>query len=159
MAAGGPSAAVGRRGRRAAGAQRAQWAATSAVALGDSGDHDKEWSEKMRRSAVQAAEVAEQYARDSAKAATSTGRPQAVARAFCRFHTEGRCLKGASCEFSHDVGVLQTPPLASKLELPCAFFRKGQCNRGAACPFPHGEEELGEVLRLRAQQPPPTAAA
>uniref|UniRef100_A0A7S1SBP3 C3H1-type domain-containing protein n=1 Tax=Alexandrium catenella TaxID=2925 RepID=A0A7S1SBP3_ALECA len=138
-------------------AQRAQWAAVAAVASGESADHDKEWSQKMRRAAVQAAEVAEQYARDCAKAATSTGRPQAVARAFCKFHTEGRCLKGPTCEFSHDVGVLPTLPLANKLELPCCFFAKGQCNRGANCPYPHGEEELTEVIRLKQAQMVPAA--
>jgi len=137
------------------GAQRAQWAAVAAVAYGETADRDKEWSQKMRRAAVQAAEVAEQYARDCAKAVTSTGRGQAIARAFCRFHAEGRCLKGTLCEFSHDVAMLQTLPLASKLELPCVFFAKGQCNRGTGCPFPHGEEELNEVIRLKRSQPLP----
>uniref|UniRef100_A0A7S4PZV8 C3H1-type domain-containing protein n=1 Tax=Alexandrium monilatum TaxID=311494 RepID=A0A7S4PZV8_9DINO len=134
-------------------AQRAQWSAVAAMSCGDPPDHDKEWSGKMRRAAVQAAEVAEQYARDCAKAATSTGRPQAVARAFCKFHVESRCMKGSMCEFSHDIGVLPVLPLANKVELPCVFFAKGQCNRGCACPFSHGEEELNEVLRLK-QGPP-----
>lgn len=140
-------------------AQRSQWAAVASVAYGGSEDHDKEWSQKMRRAAVQAAEVAERYARDCAKAAASTGRPQAAARAFCRFHAEGRCLKGIQCEFCHDNGILPTLPLVSKIELPCCYFAKGHCNRGAGCPFPHGDEELNEVVRLKRGQPLTTQLA
>lgn len=131
------------------GAQRASWAAVAAVAYSDSDDFDKEWNQKMRRAAVQASEVAEQYARDCAAAVKMVGKGKVVARAFCKFHAENRCLKGAACEFSHDAAVLASLPLASKTELECVFFSKGQCTRGLGCPFAHGPEELDEVIRLK----------
>jgi len=131
------------------GAQRASWAAVAAVAYGDSDDFDKDWNQKMRRAAVQAAEVAEQYARDCAAAVKMVGKGKVVQRAFCKFHAENRCLKGNSCEFSHDASVLTPLPLASKTELECVFFAKGQCTRGMGCPFAHGDDELNEVIRLK----------
>mmetsp|Transcript_42127 Transcript_42127/g.111248 ORF Transcript_42127/g.111248 Transcript_42127/m.111248 type:complete len:438 (-) Transcript_42127:200-1513(-) len=131
------------------GAQRASWAAVAAVAYGDSDDFDKDWNQKMRRAAVQAAEVAEQYARDCAAAVKMVGKGKVVQRAFCKFHAENRCLKGNACEFSHDASVLTPLPLASKTELECVFYAKGQCTRGAGCPFAHGDEELNEVIRLK----------
>jgi len=131
------------------GAQRASWAAVAAVAYWDSDDFDKESSQKMRRAAVQAAEVAEQYARDCAAAVKMIGKGKVVQRAFCKFYAENRCLKGSSCEFSHDANALPNLPLASKTELECAFFSKGQCTRGAGCPFAHGDEELDEIMRLK----------
>merc|ERR1719203_1806296 len=110
----------------------------------------------MRRAAVQAAEVAEQYAQDCAAAAKRIGKTKVVQGAFCKFHTENRCLKGAACEFSHDPGVLPAVPLASKTELECVFFAKGSCTRAAGCPFAHGPDELNEVIRLKTA---PQAAA
>jgi len=131
------------------GAQRASWAAVAAIAYGDSEDFEKEWNQKMRRAAVQASEVAEQYARDCAAAVKMVGKGKVIAKAFCKFHAENRCLKGAACEFSHDSAVLPALPLASKTELECVFFLKGECTRGAGCPFAHGPEELDEVIRLK----------
>jgi len=103
----------------------------------------------MRRAAVQAAEVAEQYARDCAAAAKKAGNAKVVEQAFCKFHAENRCLKGAACEFAHDASVLAPLPLTSKTELECAFFAKGTCARGMGCPYAHGAEELEEILRMK----------
>jgi len=131
------------------GAQRAQWAAVATLAQADSTDYDKEWSKKMRLSAVKAADVAEQYARDCARAAAALGKGQVFAHIFCKFHAENRCLKGAMCEYSHDPAILGPKPLARKLEIECIFYNKGQCTRGDCCPFPHGPEELSGVVRLK----------
>jgi len=115
----------------------------------DADDFDQDWSQKMKRAAVQAAEGAEKYARDSAQAAQNLGRSQAIRHVFCRFHAENRCSQGLNCEFSHDSSVIGRVPLANKTELECVFFAKGQCTREASCPFAHGPEELNELLLLR----------
>merc|ERR1712194_173303 len=99
--------------------------------------------------AVQAAEVAEQYARDCAAAAKKAGKAEVVQRAFCKFHAENRCLKGAACEFAHDPSVLTTVQLTSKTELECVFFAEGTCKRGAGCSFAHGHEDLEMILHLK----------
>lgn len=65
-------------------AQRASWAAVAAVSYGDSEDFDREWHQKMRRAAVQAAEVAEQYARDCAVAVSMVGKGDVITKVVAR---------------------------------------------------------------------------
>lgn len=130
-------------------AQRASWAAVSAVACADSPDYEKEWSAKMRRTAVEAAEVAEKSARDCAVAAAQASKTTVMSRVFCKFYTENRCLKGKQCEFSHDPAVMPQFAKAGKTELECVWAKSGHCNRGASCPYAHGPEELAEVLRAK----------
>lgn len=131
-------------------AQRSSWAAVAAVGCPDSVHYGKEWSHKMRRTAVQAAETAEKHMRSCVSASKAAGAQKVVSQVFCKFYAEGRCLRASdSCEFAHDAKVLQPFPLACKTELECIFFSTGQCVRGQGCPYAHGQEELGEVLRQK----------
>ncbi|KAI3968381.1 hypothetical protein MKW92_029297 [Papaver armeniacum] len=49
---------------------------------------------------------------------------------YCEFYLKGRCQKGDSCKFSHDI----TPLTKSQ---PCKFLALQQCLKGDDCPFDH----------------------
>ncbi|CAK0839073.1 unnamed protein product, partial [Prorocentrum cordatum] len=70
-------------------------------------------------------------------------------RTLCKFFLEGRCQKGAACDWSHDEGgagpgparpAARAPPVKRTL---CKFFLQGRCEAGEGCTWAHGEEELG----------------
>lgn len=128
-------------------AQRARWAAVSAVACADSEDHGQEWALKMRRAAVQDAELAERNAR--ALAASVAGQMDLAGSTFCRFEAEGRCAEGAACVFGHDAKVLKPLPAVCKVELECDLFARGKCARGAGCRYAHGAEEVAEIMQAK----------
>lgn len=73
------------------------------------------------------------------------GNPGDACRDFSR---RGRCFRGDSCPFSH-----QVPPPESKPEI-CMKFLKGECNRGQNCLYSHaahrearGQEVCKKFLR------------
>jgi len=68
---------------------------------------------------------------------------------YCRFHAQGKCSRGVSCPFSHEVTDLVTVPLEQKIRRLCKFFEAGSCTSGLACPFAHGPDELEELLAIR----------
>jgi hypothetical protein len=73
------------------------------------------------------------------------GRAPAPAPAkSCTFFQQGRCNKGASCQFSHDAPASAPAPApapaASAASAPaksCTFFQQGRCNKGVSCRFSH----------------------
>merc|ERR1740117_2725415 len=81
-----------------------------------------------------------------AQQAQETKRPSKVP---CKFFSEGRCGKGALCEFSHDPEMYRPKSLEQKRPVSCSFFDQGKCIRGEACPFAHGQEELAVIGQLR----------
>jgi len=55
------------------------------------------------------------------------GNPGDICRDFSR---RGRCFRGDSCPFTHQIAAESKPEL-------CMKFQKGECNRGQACPYIH----------------------
>lgn len=143
-------------------AQRAAWAVSSMAALeeqkqqapkeGEEETATAEWRGTMRSIARQAADAADQAAQSCKARAEAVGGTNLQAmlgprksKVPCKNHLAGHCMKGMSCEFSHDPADLQARPLMLKSMKPCMFFAKGHCMRGPACPFAHGEEERAEI--------------
>ncbi|KLU90292.1 hypothetical protein MAPG_09256 [Magnaporthiopsis poae ATCC 64411] len=85
--------------------------------------------------------------------------PIRPARAQCHFFASGRCMKGASCPFSHAIDQESPSPSArplrntttappASLKSPatiCRFFQAGKCHKGDECVFLH-EETAKPVL-------------
>ncbi|KAM7537613.1 hypothetical protein Aperf_G00000071084 [Anoplocephala perfoliata] len=70
--------------------------------------------------------------RDQNASSTERLPPKKHERPNCRFHVEGRCIKGSECPFNHDFSPVK------KQEL-CKFYAAGTCSKGSACPYMHSE--------------------
>ncbi|EJT69596.1 hypothetical protein GGTG_13212 [Gaeumannomyces tritici R3-111a-1] len=57
-------------------------------------------------------------------------------RAPCTFFARGRCTRGASCPFVHEVGP------APKPIKPCHYFAAGHCAHGNSCRFAHSRDRV-----------------
>eukprot|EP00927_Polykrikos_kofoidii_P057899 TRINITY_DN52133_c0_g1_i1.p1 TRINITY_DN52133_c0_g1~~TRINITY_DN52133_c0_g1_i1.p1 ORF type:complete len:299 (-),score=35.70 TRINITY_DN52133_c0_g1_i1:173-1069(-) len=58
----------------------------------------------------------------------------------------GKCMRGASCKFSHGTALLGAPAPGGGEE--CADFKRNQCNRGDQCKFLHTSRiECGDFKR------------
>lgn len=72
---------------------------------------------------------------------------------LCKFHLQGRCMKGSSCTFAHgdqeDLAAQAVDgdgqPAYGFKSILCRFHLQGRCNKGASCTFAHGDYELGGV--------------
>eukprot|EP00437_Effrenium_voratum_P042681 CAMPEP_0181474994 /NCGR_PEP_ID=MMETSP1110-20121109/40950_1 /TAXON_ID=174948 /ORGANISM="Symbiodinium sp., Strain CCMP421" /LENGTH=185 /DNA_ID=CAMNT_0023600207 /DNA_START=28 /DNA_END=585 /DNA_ORIENTATION=+ len=64
---------------------------------------------------------------------------------MCKFHSVGKCKRGAFCSFAHGTDELVPKPNLFKTML-CRKWAKGSCNF-ANCTFAHGEHELRGVER------------
>ena len=70
---------------------------------------------------------------------------------MCRYFLEGKCGKGAVCNFAHSQEELQGKA-PQKVDhnatrhktRRCRFFREGNCVKGAECTFAHSEGEVRE---------------
>jgi hypothetical protein len=67
--------------------------------------------------------------------------PPPARKPTCSFYMQGRCLRGAACEFAHDA------PPATRL-LPCRFFARGACMKGPACEYSHDPAHAEPCRRL-----------
>jgi len=70
----------------------------------------------------------------------------------CRFFHEGRCARGAECNFLHDPGVPYVPSEDPKRRPVCRFFAQGRCAKGQTCTFLHdlsNPEEVAAALAPR----------
>lgn len=116
----------------------------------------EQWIMAMKTIAQQAAEAAAQAAVECKQYAPrlpsvhSLARDRAASKVPCRFHQQGRCANGFSCQFSHEANVSR--PLYMKMDKPCLFFARGQCARGTECPFAHGEEERQQISQIRVKR-------
>lgn len=63
-------------------------------------------------------------------------------RAVCTFYMEGRCLRGAACEYAH--GGVQP---ATRL-VPCRYAARGECMKGALCEYSHDPAAQEPCARL-----------
>lgn len=75
----------------------------------------------------------------------------------CRFHQRGKCTKGRSCTFSHNLNEQPllaptfAPPFKSfdppvsqkevKSTMPCRYFQSGTCREGSLCNYSHQAPE------------------
>lgn len=59
---------------------------------------------------------------------------------LCRFHAEGKCVKGEACSFAHGQDELRTKPDLTKTTL-CVRWQKDFCGRND-CPYAHGPDDL-----------------
>jgi len=60
-----------------------------------------------------------------------------VIDAPCRFFCEGRCTKGAACQFKHELPKPGEEIKHFISKQPCKFFQKRRCTKGADCLFSH----------------------
>ncbi|KLU93108.1 hypothetical protein MAPG_12047, partial [Magnaporthiopsis poae ATCC 64411] len=58
---------------------------------------------------------------------------------LCRFFAAGRCTHGEECRFAHDGVVIPEPPPSKSKSTPCRFFAAGRCAKGEECRFAHDE--------------------
>ena len=63
-------------------------------------------------------------------------------RSICKFYMQGRCLRGAACEFTH-AGVDPSTRL-----VPCRYAARGECMKGALCEFSHDATAQEPCARL-----------
>ena len=63
-------------------------------------------------------------------------------RSICTFYMQGRCLRGAACEFTH-AGVDPSTRL-----VPCRYAARGECMKGALCEFSHDATAQEPCARL-----------
>lgn len=148
-------------------ANRASWAASSievlesqhAEQLAGPNGVTAEWVTAMKQIAKQGAHAADGAAQSCAERAEAVGGNNIAtmmagprkSKVPCKNNLAGHCLKGMSCEFSHDPADMQVRPLILKSMKPCMFYAKGNCMRGKACPFAHGDEERAEIEKYVGQ--------
>ncbi|KAK4140960.1 uncharacterized protein C8A04DRAFT_39491 [Dichotomopilus funicola] len=82
-------------------------------------------------------------------------------RVQCRFYTQGTCLKGAACPFSHDAVDNAVPlPLESKPQpgpaQQCRYFAAGSCVRGSTCHFSHEPAPSSAAPQVDSSSAPPS---
>lgn len=68
--------------------------------------------------------------------------PTQPPRPVCTFYMEGRCLRGAACEFAH-AGVEPATRL-----VPCRYAARGECMKGPHCEFSHDAAAQEPCARL-----------
>ena len=88
-----------------------------------------------------------------------------MAKRACKFFASGKCNRGETCNFNHEVAASLSPLAApfvpppkstdslvspSKTnEIPCRFHLLGRCNKGTACPYQHLSLASNEEQKLQ----------
>lgn len=96
--------------------------------------------------------VGQVYRQQTRRAAADLSGTVRKDRPPCRFFHEGRCARGAECNFLHDPGVPYVPSEDPKRRPVCRFFAQGRCAKGQTCTFLHdlsNPEEVAAALAPR----------
>ena len=86
-----------------------------------------------------------------------------MAKTACKFFALGKCTRGQSCNFKHEVTASLSPaaapfvppptdPLVSPSktnEIPCRVHLLGRCNKGTGCPYQHCQLASNEERKLQ----------
>merc|ERR1719373_311555 len=62
---------------------------------------------------------------------------------MCKFHLEGKCMRGEDCTFAHGEDELKSAPDFTKTRM-CQNFISGNCD-DANCKFAHNKDEIRKI--------------